>query len=74
MPAPTSGPHPADRDAISEAVDDMEERVVGRAINPPQSGDLGADAGPEDSDGEGSGGEDGEAPDGSGRGEAPEPS
>lgn len=70
MPAPTSGPHPADRDAISEAVDDMEERVVGRPVNPPQSDDLGAEEGAEDS----SGGEDGEAPDGSGRGEAPEPS
>lgn len=69
MPAPTSGPHPADRDAISEAVDDMEQRVVGRPVNPPKSDDLGAEESAEDS-----GGEAGEAPDGSGRGDAPEPS
>jgi hypothetical protein len=68
MPAPTSGPHPADRDAISEAVDDMEERVVGRRVDPPKSGDLGEEAGGDEA------GDEGGAPDDSGRGTVPEPS
>jgi hypothetical protein len=61
MSAPHDGPHPADRDAISEAVDDMEERVVGRRVDPPRSDDLGE----EDS---------GDVPESSGRGAGEEPS
>jgi hypothetical protein len=61
MPAPTPAPDPAGRDAISEAVDDLEERVVGRRVDPPHSSDI-------------EGEEEGEAPDGSGRGTSEEPS
>jgi hypothetical protein len=44
MPAPTpSDPNPADQEAISDKVDEMEERVVGRRVDPPHSSDLGED-------------------------------
>jgi hypothetical protein len=33
-------PDPADRDGISEAVDEMEERAVGRRVDPPRSDDV----------------------------------
>jgi hypothetical protein len=62
MPAPTDGPHPADPDGISDAVDELERRVVGRQVDPPRSDDL---TGEQDA---------GEAPDGSGRGASEEPS
>jgi hypothetical protein len=61
MPAPTEGPHPADRDGISDALDEMERQVVGRQVDPPHSGDIAEE-------------DDGEAPDGSGRGASGEPS
>lgn len=41
---PTPSPGPSDPDAISAAVDDMEERVVGRRVDPPHSADLADDA------------------------------
>ncbi|WP_214401343.1 hypothetical protein [Pseudonocardia lacus] len=34
------GPEPDDRDHLSEAVDEMEERVVGRRVDPPHSDDV----------------------------------
>jgi len=51
-----NGPDPADRDRISEAVDDMEERVVGRRVDPPHSDDVAdevADEGADELDGTG---------------------
>jgi hypothetical protein len=44
-----SGPEPDDRDAISDAVDEMEERVVGHRVDPPRSDDV---AEPADADGQ----------------------
>jgi hypothetical protein len=42
MPVPTpAGPNPADPGAISNALDEMEERVVGRRVDPPRSNNLG---------------------------------
>jgi hypothetical protein len=61
MSAPSDGPGPADRDGISKAVDEMEERVVGRRVEPPRSDDITEE-------------DEGDAPDGSGRGSAAEPS
>jgi hypothetical protein len=61
MSASSDGPDPADRDGISNAVDEMEERVVGRRVQPPRSDDITEE-------------DEGEEPDGSGRGSAVEPS
>ncbi|MCO1654116.1 hypothetical protein [Pseudonocardia humida] len=36
-----SDPDPADQDQLSDAVDEMEERVVGRRVDPPRSDELG---------------------------------
>ena len=41
--SPPNGPDPSDSDAISDELDEMEERVVGRRVDPPPSGDLGDD-------------------------------
>jgi hypothetical protein len=38
-----SEPNPADPGAVSDALDELEERVVGRRVNPPHSSDLGED-------------------------------
>jgi hypothetical protein len=61
MSASSDGPGPADRDGISEAVDEMEERAVGHRVQPPRSDDITEE-------------DQGDEPDGSGRGSAVEPS
>jgi hypothetical protein len=50
-----TGPDPADRDRISEAVDDMEERVVGRRVDPPHSDDVANPGGDGEDEADGSG-------------------
>lgn len=47
-----NSPDPADRDRISEAVDDMEERVVGHRVDPPHSDEV-ADEAADEPDGTG---------------------
>jgi hypothetical protein len=63
-PPPSSGVDPADPGGISDALDDLEEHVVGRRVDPPRSDDLGDED--DDADPEGGAGDRGAGTESSG--------